>query len=59
MSLNSFIYREHVVRIADLLCGKFAKYILKRSKKDPYGTTPLHEKIERSLKQAFVKHLGH
>jgi hypothetical protein len=59
LSLNAFIYREHGVLIAYLLCGRCAKYILKKSKKDPYGTTPLHVEIEKNLKQAFLKHMGH
>jgi hypothetical protein len=59
LSLNAFIFREHGVLIAYLLCGKCAKYIFKKAKKDPYGTTPLHSKIEANLKQAFLKHMGH
>jgi hypothetical protein len=59
LSLNAFIFREHGVLIAYLLCGKCAKYILKTSKKNPYGTTPLHTEIEKNLKQAFLRHLGH
>lgn len=59
LSLNAFIFREHGVLIAYLLCGKCAKYILKKSKKDPTGTTPLHIKIEQNLKSAFLKYLGH
>jgi hypothetical protein len=59
LSLNAFIFREHGVLIAYLLCGKCVKYIIKKSKKDPVGTTPLHVKIERNLKEAFLKHMGH
>ncbi len=59
LSLNAFIFREHGVLIAYLLCGKCAKYIHKKAKKDPNSPTPLHAKIETNLKQAFVKHLGH
>ena len=59
LSLNAFIFREHGVLIAYLLCGKCAKYIHKKAKKDPFSTTPLHTKIEKNLKEAFVKHLGH
>jgi len=59
MSLNAFIYRDHGVLIAYLLCGKCAKYIFDQSKKDPYSQTPLHTEIERNLKKAYVRHLGH
>jgi hypothetical protein len=59
LSLNAFIFREHGVLIAYLLCSKCVKYIMKKSKKDPVGTTPLHLKIEKNLKEAFIKHLGH
>jgi hypothetical protein len=60
LSLNAFIYREHGVLIAYLLCGKCARYIHRESAKIPHGgNTPLHTEIEKSLKQAFVKHLGH
>jgi len=31
----------------------------KESEKDPYGQTDLHTEIEKNLKQAFVKRLGH
>jgi len=59
LSLNAFIFREHGVLIAYLLCSKCVKYIIKKSKKDPTGTTPLHVKIEKNLKEAFLKHQGH
>lgn len=59
VSLNAFIYREHGVLIAYLLCGKCANHIFKQSEKDPYSQTPLHDEIEKNLKQAYVKHLGH
>lgn len=59
LSLNAFIFREHGVLIAYLLCGKCARYIIDESKRNPYATTPLHFEIEKNLKQAFIKHLGH
>jgi hypothetical protein len=59
LSLNAFIFREHGVLVGYLLCGKCAKYVLKESEKDPYGQTELHTEIEKNLKQAFVKRLGH
>lgn len=59
LSLNAFIYREHEVLIAYMLCGRCANKILKESEKNPYSTTPLHLEIEKNLKQAFLKHLGH
>jgi len=59
LSLNAFIYREHGVLIAYLLCGKCAKYIFEESKTNPYSQTPLHTEIEKNLKKAFVAHLGH
>lgn len=56
LSLNAFIFREHGVLIAYLLCGKCARKIFKEG-----GSTeiPLHAEIEKTLKQAFLKHLGH
>jgi hypothetical protein len=59
LSLNAFIYREHGVLIAYLLCNKCANNIFKESEKNPYGKTVLHDEIEKNLKQAFLKHLGH
>ena len=60
MSLNAFIFRDHWVLIAYLLCGKCGRRVLQESEKDPFAkTTPLHSEIEKNLKQAFVKHLGH
>ncbi len=59
LSLNAFIFREHGVLIGYLLCGKCAKYIFKQSEKDPHSQTDLHVEIEKNLKQAFVKNLGH
>jgi hypothetical protein len=59
VSLNAFLYREHGVLIAYLLCGKCAKYIFKSSEVDPINPTALHREIEENLKSAFVKHLGH
>lgn len=60
LSLNAFIFREHGVLIAYLLCGKCARRIIRESKTNPFAhTTPLHTEIEKNLKQAFLKHLGH
>lgn len=53
LSLNAFIYREHGVLIAYLLCGKCARQVHRAT-----TTIPLHAEIEKTLKQAFVKHLG-
>ncbi len=60
LSLNAFIFREHGVLIAYLLCGKCARKILRDSQKNRYGGhTALHTEIEKTLKQAFLKHMGH
>ncbi|MGD9564428.1 MAG: hypothetical protein AB7F88_19485 [Pyrinomonadaceae bacterium] len=59
LSLNAFIYRDHGVLICYLLCGKCAKWIFKRSETDPHGQTELHVEIEKTLKSAYVKKLGH
>ena len=59
LSLNAFIYREHGVLIAYLLCGKCANHIFQESKTNPFGQTELHGEIEKNLKQAFLRHLGH
>ena len=59
LSLNAFIFREHGVLIAYLLCGKCAKYIFKRSEQNPDSQTELHAEIEKNLKNAYLSHLGH
>jgi hypothetical protein len=59
LSLNAFIFREHGVLIAYLLCGKCARYIFRQADASPINETPLHTEIEKNLKKAFVKHLGH
>jgi len=60
LSLNAFIFREHGVLIAYLLCGKCARHIFREAEKNPLaGETALHSEIEKTLKQAFLKHLGH
>lgn len=59
LSLNAFIFREHGVLIAYLLCGKCARHIFRESEKNPNTQTALHGEIEKTLKQAFVKQLGH
>ena len=59
LSLNAFIYREHGVLIAYILCGKCAGYILREGKKTPNRKLVIHDEIEKNLKQAFVKNLGH
>src|SRR4051794_30162030 len=59
LSLNAFIYRDHGVLIAYLLCGKCANYIFQEAEKKPYSKTELHNEIEKNLKQGFLRHLGH
>jgi hypothetical protein len=59
LSLNAFIYRDHGVLIAYLLCGKCAHFIFKESEKDPITPTPLHAQIEKTLKKAYLRHMGH
>jgi hypothetical protein len=59
LSLNAFIYREFGVLIAYFLCGKCARFIFEDAEKNPNVQTPLHDEIEKNLKKAFVKHLGH
>ena len=49
----------HGVLIAYLLCGKCATYIFKEAEKDPNAQTPLHNEIEKNLKQAYLRHQGH
>ena len=53
LSLNAFIFREHGVLIAYLLCGKCARHIFEESEKDSYTPTALHGEIEKNLKRAF------
>lgn len=54
LSLNAFIYREHGVLIAYLLCGKCGNQVIRATQ-----DLPLHAEIEKNLKQAYVRHLGH
>src|SRR4051812_8275029 len=46
LSLNAFIYREHRVLIAYLLCGKCARHIFRKADEDHSTTTALHAEIE-------------
>src|SRR6476619_1173596 len=48
LSLNAFIYRDHGVLIAYLLCGKCASYIFQESKRDSFSQTDLHVEIEKN-----------
>ena len=59
LSLNAFMYREHGVMIAYMLCGKCANHIIRECKKNPVGKLRIHDEIEKNLKSAFMKHLGH
>jgi hypothetical protein len=54
LSLNAFIFREHGVLIAYLLCGKCGKKVIKAT-----SDTPLHADIEKNLKKAYLSHMGH
>lgn len=59
LSLNAFIYREHGVLIGYMLCGKCAHHIHSEAQKGGYAKLAIHDEIEKNLKSAFVKHLGH
>lgn len=60
VSVNTYIYRDHGVLIAYLLCGKCARKIMRDAQTIPPGQkTPLHIEIEKNLKEAFVKTQGH
>lgn len=54
LSLNAFIFREHGVLIAYLLCGKCGNKVIRAT-----SETPLHVEIEKILKNGFIKQLGH
>ncbi len=56
LSMNAFIFREHGVLIAYLLCGKCAGKIFKEG---GFTELPLHSVIEKNLKNAYLKRLGH
>jgi hypothetical protein len=45
--------------IGYLLCGKCGHHIHSEAAKNPYTKLPIHDEIEKNLKAAFVKHLGH
>lgn len=45
LSLNAFIFREHSVLIAYMLCGKCAGHILCESSKNALGKLPIHDEI--------------
>lgn len=60
LSLNAFIFREHGVLIAYLLCGKCAGQIFKGGKSEPTGARlPLHDDIEKTLKATYLRKSGH
>ncbi len=54
LSLNAYIYREHGALIAYLLCSKCANQVIRATE-----NLPLHAEIEKNLKAAYIKHLGH
>jgi hypothetical protein len=54
LSLNAYIYREHGALIGYLLCSNCANQVIRAT-----SNLPLHAEIEKNLKAAFVKHLGH
>lgn len=55
LSVNTFIFREHGVLIAYLLCGKCARHIFKESETNPHGKLAIHDEIEK----AYLTKLGH
>lgn len=59
LSLNAYIYREHNVLIAYMLCGKCATHIITQSEIAPFRKLPIHDTIEKNLKAAFLRHTGH
>ena len=59
LSLNAFIFREHGVLIAYMLCSRCANYVIRESEENPLGQTALHAVIEKNLKENYLKHLGH
>lgn len=59
LSVNTFIFDEHGVLIAYLLCGKCARHIFKESETNPHGNRAIHDENEKNLKQAYLKKLGH
>lgn len=58
LSLNTFIYREHGVLIGYLLCGKCAKEIFKNGAENNVKT-PIHDQIEITLKESYLRKSGH
>ena len=59
LSLNAFIFREHGVLIAYMLCGKCATFIMQSSKTNPNVPTSLHPEIEKNLKAGYLRKQGH
>ncbi len=59
LSLNTFFYRDHGVLIGYMLCSKCANMAIKYGETKPEGKTPLHEEIEKNLKETFLKKSGH
>jgi len=59
LSLNAFMYRDHGVLIGYLLCGTCAHTIHSVGVKGGYEKLPVHDEIEKNLKAAYVKRLGH
>lgn len=54
LSVNAFIFREHGVVIAYFLCGKCGKKVINAT-----SDLPVHAEIEKHLKKAFLRRLGH
>lgn len=59
ISINAYMYREHGVLIAYLLCGKCGKQVNEATEKDPARETPLHAQIEQTLRDSYLKKSGH
>ncbi|MBX3290757.1 MAG: hypothetical protein KF855_15690 [Acidobacteria bacterium] len=58
LSLNTFIYRERGVLIGYLLCGGCAKQIFSKDTQH-VGKLPLHDQIEKTLIESYLRKSGH
>ena len=58
LSLNTFIFREHGVLIGYMLCGNCAKQLFVKET-EHIGHLPIHDAIEKTLKESYLRKSGH
>lgn len=58
VSLNTYIFRERGMLIGYLLCNRCARRIHNAAERNPGKQIAIHDKIEATLKQAYLNHMN-